>query len=94
MADLNDAPEGARPVFKSVRPRLGRPATVSVSSTIQASGTLTGLGPDGRAIVDVGGRDVEGRLIPARRRITLMAPPRPLTEIEEEENGHDDPSPC
>lgn len=94
MSDEKVNPELATPVFRSVRPRLGRPATVSVSSTIQASGTLTGLGPDGRAFVDVGGRTVEGRIIPAQRRITLTAPPRPLNEIEEEDAPHDDPSPC
>jgi hypothetical protein len=94
MSNQKDSPEGLRPVFRSVRPQLGRPATVSVSSTIQASGTLTRLGPDGRAIVDVGGRDVEGRIIPAQRRITLAAPPPPINGIEEEDQAHDDPSPC
>jgi hypothetical protein len=94
MSDQKANPEVATPVFRSVRPRVSRPATVSVSSSIQASGTLTGLSPDGRASVDVGGRTVEGRIIPAQSRITPTAPPRPLNEIEEEDAPHDDPSPC
>lgn len=94
MSNQKDNPEGLRPVFRSVRPQLGRPATVSVSSTIQASGTLTKLLPDGRGVVDVGSQYVAGQIIPARRRITLVAPPRPLNEIEEEDAPHDDHSPC
>jgi hypothetical protein len=94
MSDQKAYPQGGSPMFRSVRPRLGRPATVNVSTSVQASGTLVGLGPAGRGVVDVGGRTVEGRIIPVQRRITLTAPPRPLNEIEEEDTPHDDPSPC
>lgn len=94
MSDQENYPHDKGPVFRSVRPRLGRPATVNTSPTSQASGTLVGLGPGGRGVVDVGGRTVEGRVIPAQRRITLTEPPRPVDEIEEEDQPHDDPSPC
>lgn len=94
MSDQKTYPQDKGPVFRSVRARLGRPATVDTSPTSQANRTLVGLGPGGRGVVDVGGRTVEGRVIPAERRITLTEPPRLVDEIEEEEQPHDDPSPC
>lgn len=87
-----DFPRSDRaPVFRSVRPRLGALATVNISSAIQASGTLTGLGPKDRGTVDIDGRSVEGQIVPTLRRLNLSEPARP-TKIEEQ--GHDDPSPC
>lgn len=80
----------ARPMFRSVRPRIGSHATVGISSTIQASGKLTGLGPDGKGVVNIDGRDVVGTLIPSMRRLTLSEP-GPTTE--DKDQAHDDPSP-
>ena len=80
----------ARPLFSSTRPRIGSHATVEVSSTIQASGRLTGLGPDGGGTVDIGGREVSGTLIPIRRRLHLSEPVTPIEEPSRDE----DLSPC
>jgi len=82
---------GSRPVFSSVRPRVGSHATVRVASTIQASGTLTRIGPDGAGTVDIGGREVSGFLIPSLRRLHLTDP---QTDIQETEHRDEDPSPC
>jgi hypothetical protein len=80
----------ARPLFSSTRPRIGSHATVEVSSTIQASGRLTGLGPDGRGTVDIGDREVSGTLVPSLRRLHLSEPAAPTAE----ESRDEDPSPC
>jgi len=80
----------ASPLFKSIRPRIGDHATVEVSSTIQASGPLTGVTPEGRGTVDIGGREVSGALVPSLRRLHLS---EPVTRIEEESRD-EDPSPC
>lgn len=80
----------ARPLFSSTRPRIGAHATVEVSSTIQASGPLTGVTPDGRGTVDIGGRVVSGTLVPSMRRLHLS---EPATSIEEPSRD-EDPSPC
>jgi hypothetical protein len=79
-----------RPLFRSTRPRIGAHATVEVSSTIQASGRLTGLGPDGRGTVDIGDREVSGTLVPSLRRLHLSEPAAPTPE----ESRDEDPSPC
>lgn len=79
----------ARPLFRSTRPRIGAHATVEVSSTIQASGRLTGLGPDGRGTVDIGDREVSGTLVPSLRRLHLSEPAAPTPE----ESRDEDPSP-
>jgi len=78
------------PLFISARPRIGAHATVEVSSAIQASGTLTSLGPDARATVDIGGCEVSGTLVPSLRRITLdVTPAKAEMEVQDE-----DLSPC
>lgn len=82
---------GSRPVFSSGRPRVGGHATVLVASTIQASGTLTRVGPDGAGTVDVGGREVSGVIIPSLRRLHLTDP---HTNVQETEHRDEDPSPC
>lgn len=79
-----------RPVFTSVRKRIGDHATVEVSSTIQASGTLTGITPEGRGTVDIGGREVSGTLVPSLRRLHLSEP----VTMTPEESPDEDPSPC
>lgn len=78
-------------MFRSTRARLGDRATVQVSSTIHASGTLTEIGPDGRGAVDAGGRTVSGVLIPSIRRLNLHEPDQ---TNQEKDHAHDDPSPC
>ncbi|PTX52441.1 hypothetical protein IQ03_01306 [Gemmobacter caeni] len=80
----------ARPLFSSTRPRIGAHATVEVSSTIQASGPLTGVTPEGRGTVDIGGRVVSGTLVPSMRRLHLSEPATPIEEPSRDE----DPSPC
>lgn len=80
----------ARPMFRSVRPEIGSHATVEISSTIQASGRLTRLGPDGQGTVNIDGRDVVGTLIPSVRRLTLT---EPTSTIEDKDDTHDDPAP-
>lgn len=92
---MSQGPDGnmggeTRPLFRSTRPRIGAHATVEVSSTIQASGRLTGLGPDGRGTVDIGDREVSGTLVPSLRRLHLSEPAAPTPE----ESRDEDPSPC
>lgn len=80
----------ARPMFRSVRPEIGSHATVEISSTIQASGRLTRLGPDGQGAVNIDGRDVVGTLVPSVRRLTLT---EPASTIKDKDDAHDDPAP-
>ena len=92
---MSQGPNGAtgaetRPLFRSTRPRIGAHATVEVASTIQASGRLTGITPDGLGTVDIGGREVSGALVPSVRRLNLS---EPVPEIEAESRD-EDPSPC
>lgn len=92
---MSQGPNGSlggdpRPLFRSTRPRIGAHATVEVSSTIQASGPLTRVTPQGRGTVDIGGREVSGTLIPSVRRLHLSEPATPI----EEQNRDEDPSPC
>jgi len=80
----------ARPLFRSTRPLIGAHATVEVASTIQASGRLTGVTPDGVGTVDIGGREVSGALVPSVRRFHLSEPATAIEEASRDE----DLSPC
>lgn len=61
--------------------RIGAMATVQVSSTTHASGTLSAVHPDGMASVDLDGRTVRGALILSMRR---AAPPAERAQIRTE----------
>ena len=91
-SELNPTPgAGPLPFFVSTRPELGGHATVEVSSTIQASGILTGLSADDRGPVDVGGKEISGHLVLSQRRLNLAVPPDPF---KSQETPDEELSPC